>query len=92
MPALREALAEKCARNNLQDHGVCVTNGANQAFVNLVLTLVDPEDGVVLFTPCYFDHIMVAYPVHGLCMWGCARTQGCAMREGLCDDARLCDA
>lgn len=35
-----------------------VTAGANQAFVNVVLTLLDPGDGVVLFVPYYFNHLM----------------------------------
>jgi aspartate/methionine/tyrosine aminotransferase len=35
-----------------------VTAGANQAFVNIVLSLVDEGDRVVLFTPYYFNHIM----------------------------------
>lgn len=35
-----------------------VTAGANQAFVNLVLTLTDASDKVVLFKPYYFNHIM----------------------------------
>lgn len=39
-------------------HEVMVTNGANQAFVNIMLTLVDSTDKVVLFTPYYFNHLM----------------------------------
>lgn len=35
-----------------------VTAGANQAFVNVVLTLLDPSDRVVLFVPYYFNHLM----------------------------------
>lgn len=35
-----------------------VTSGANQAFVNLVVTLVDAKDRVVLFAPYYFNHLM----------------------------------
>jgi aspartate/methionine/tyrosine aminotransferase len=35
-----------------------VTAGANQAFVNVVLTLLDPGDRVVLFVPYYFNHLM----------------------------------
>lgn len=37
---------------------VMVTAGANQAFVNIVLSLVDESDTVVLFKPYYFNHIM----------------------------------
>lgn len=39
-------------------HKVMVTAGANQAFVNLVLALLDPQDAVVLFAPYYFNHMM----------------------------------
>jgi hypothetical protein len=35
-----------------------VTAGANQAFTNLVLTLLDASDKVVLFKPYYFNHLM----------------------------------
>ena len=35
-----------------------VTAGANQAFVNLVLALLDPQDAAVLFAPYYFNHMM----------------------------------
>ena len=35
-----------------------VTAGANQAFVNIVLALLDPADEVVLFLPYYFNHLM----------------------------------
>lgn len=37
---------------------VMVTAGANQAFVNVVLTLLDAGDSVVLFVPYYFNHLM----------------------------------
>jgi aspartate/methionine/tyrosine aminotransferase len=35
-----------------------VTAGANQAFTNIVLTLCDAKDRVVLFKPYYFNHLM----------------------------------
>ena len=35
-----------------------ITSGANQAFVNVVLALVDASDRVVLFSPYYFNHLM----------------------------------
>ena len=60
LPALREALRKKVSQQNgLHDYDICVTHGGNQAFVNLVLSLVDEGDQVVLFRPAYFDHIMV---------------------------------
>ena len=35
-----------------------VTTGANQAFTNLVLTLLDAGDTAMLFKPYYFNHMM----------------------------------
>ncbi|ESW22683.1 hypothetical protein PHAVU_005G173300 [Phaseolus vulgaris] len=59
IPELREALRKKLRNeNNLCKSSVMVTAGANQAFVNLVLTLCDPEDSVVLFAPYYFNAYM----------------------------------
>lgn len=46
-----------CLYSTLQ-HEVMVTAGANQGFVNLTLTLLDANDGVVLFAPYYFNHMM----------------------------------
>eukprot|EP00775_Hariotina_reticulata_P011561 gene11559-11705_t len=59
LPRLKEALEHKLStKNNLQGYKVMVTAGANQAFVNLVLTLCDTSDKVVLFAPYYFNHLM----------------------------------
>ncbi|XP_051119646.1 aromatic aminotransferase ISS1 [Andrographis paniculata] len=59
LPELREALTEKLRReNNLHKSSVMVTAGANQAFVNIVLTLCDPGDSVVMFAPYYFNSYM----------------------------------
>ncbi|KAL0905786.1 hypothetical protein M5K25_024224 [Dendrobium thyrsiflorum] len=56
---LRLALLEKLRRENkLTKSSVMVTAGANQAFVNLVLTLCDPGDSVVMFAPYYFNAYM----------------------------------
>lgn len=60
MPELREKLREKLQRENgLEDYDVHVTCGAQQAFANLVLTILDPEDEAVLFVPYYFNHLMM---------------------------------
>ena len=41
------------------DCDVMVTQGANQAFMNVVLTLLDGRtDDAVLFAPYYFNHAM----------------------------------
>eukprot|EP00418_Pyrodinium_bahamense_P020415 CAMPEP_0179106638 /NCGR_PEP_ID=MMETSP0796-20121207/49596_1 /TAXON_ID=73915 /ORGANISM="Pyrodinium bahamense, Strain pbaha01" /LENGTH=402 /DNA_ID=CAMNT_0020804681 /DNA_START=9 /DNA_END=1214 /DNA_ORIENTATION=+ len=56
---LRAALAAKLrAENSLEGVEVMVTIGANQAYVNVVLSLVDAGDAVVLFEPFYFNHMM----------------------------------
>uniref|UniRef100_A0A1D1XXG5 Aspartate aminotransferase n=1 Tax=Anthurium amnicola TaxID=1678845 RepID=A0A1D1XXG5_9ARAE len=58
-PELREALHDKLRReNNLNKSSIMVTAGANQAFVNLVLTLCDAGDSVVMFAPYYFNAYM----------------------------------
>ncbi|GMI92647.1 ndole Severe Sensitive1, reversal of sav3 phenotype 1 [Hibiscus trionum] len=59
LPELREALTRKLREeNNLHKSSVMVTAGANQAFVNLVLTLCDTGDSVVMFAPYYFNAYM----------------------------------
>lgn len=40
----------------LPQHELMVTAGANQAFVNVILTLCDPHDNVLLPIPFYFSH------------------------------------
>lgn len=42
-----------------------VTAGANQAFTNVVLTLLDTKDKVVLFKPYYFNHLMAVQMTGG---------------------------
>lgn len=39
---------------------IAVTNGANQAYVNSLLTITDPGDKIGLITPYYFNHKMAA--------------------------------
>ncbi|CAM8885006.1 unnamed protein product [Rhodiola kirilowii] len=59
MIELREALVKKLrVENNLHKSSVVVTAGANQAFVDLVLTLCDAGDSVVMFAPYYFNAYM----------------------------------
>lgn len=59
LPQLREALTKKLrVENKLHKSSVMVTAGANQAFVNLVLTLCDAGDSVVMFAPYYFNAYM----------------------------------
>ena len=56
---LRSALNEKLAKENgLDNVEVIVTSGANQAYVNCVLTLLNEGDRCVCFRPYYFNHVM----------------------------------
>jgi aromatic aminotransferase len=72
IPELVESLTQKIARENeMSNHHVMVTVGANQAYVNVVLTCMgdggsdDNKDTVssscskaVVFAPYYFNHVM----------------------------------
>lgn len=59
LPELRDALVKKLNQENkLYKSSVMVTAGANQAFVNIVLTLCDAGDSVVMFAPYYFNSYM----------------------------------
>ncbi|GAV60975.1 Aminotran_1_2 domain-containing protein [Cephalotus follicularis] len=66
LPELRDALIKKLRlENKLHKSSVMVTAGANQAFVNLVLTLCDPGDSVIMFAPYYFNSYM-AFQMTGI--------------------------
>jgi aspartate/methionine/tyrosine aminotransferase len=60
LPELRALLVQKLARENgLDCHDVMITAGANQAYVNCVLTLLGDETAqTIVFTPYYFNHVM----------------------------------
>lgn len=60
IPELREAVEAKLAKeNHLTNHHVMITAGANQAYMNCILTLLgDGGDQCVFFRPYYFNHIM----------------------------------
>ena len=50
---------DNCCECNMQeDYEVMVTSGANQAFANLVVSLLDAGDRCVLWAPYYFNHLM----------------------------------
>ena len=58
-PRLVEALEAKLrSENGLGEVDVMVTSGANQAFYNLAVALLDAGDPVCLFAPYYFNHLM----------------------------------
>lgn len=59
LPLLRDALRDKVVRENgLKGYDIHVTSGANQAFANVVIALLDAGDRCVLFSPFYFNHRM----------------------------------
>ncbi|KAK9273042.1 hypothetical protein L1049_017849 [Liquidambar formosana] len=59
LPELKEALIKKLRQENkLYKSSVMVTSGSNQGFLNLVLTLCDVTDSVVLFAPYFFNAYM----------------------------------
>jgi aspartate aminotransferase len=63
IPELREAIAEKLARSNLDHYGpenVLVTPGAKQALFELFQTLVDDGDEVVLLDPAWVSYEAMA--------------------------------
>ncbi|KAM7275090.1 hypothetical protein ACFE04_016956 [Oxalis oulophora] len=56
LPELKEALLKKLQEENkLHKSSVVVTAGSNQGFLNLVLTLCDVTDSVILFAPFFFN-------------------------------------
>eukprot|EP00578_Thalassiosira_sp_NH16_P029833 CAMPEP_0181076388 /NCGR_PEP_ID=MMETSP1071-20121207/392_1 /TAXON_ID=35127 /ORGANISM="Thalassiosira sp., Strain NH16" /LENGTH=495 /DNA_ID=CAMNT_0023157565 /DNA_START=532 /DNA_END=2019 /DNA_ORIENTATION=- len=71
-PPLLAALKDKLRiENGLDDPHVMVTSGANQAYVNCILTLLDERDEVgniskcVVFEPYYFNHVMAVQTSRG---------------------------
>lgn len=59
IPELTQALEDKISKENgLNNHDVMVTVGANQAFVNCVLTIASDNSKAVVFSPYYFNHVM----------------------------------
>jgi aspartate/methionine/tyrosine aminotransferase len=59
IPELSGALRDKISReNSLNNHDVMVTVGANQAYVNCVLTTLCDDSKAIVFAPYYFNHRM----------------------------------
>ena len=61
-PDLRETIARKLAFENGVEadpsSNIMVTAGANQAFVNALLSITRPGDHVLVLSPYYFNHVM----------------------------------
>lgn len=61
LPELREAIAARLSEKfavPAEASQVIVTAGANQAYINAVLALFQPGDGMLLPSPWYFNHRM----------------------------------
>uniref|UniRef100_A0A7S4HNF3 Aminotransferase class I/classII large domain-containing protein n=1 Tax=Odontella aurita TaxID=265563 RepID=A0A7S4HNF3_9STRA len=71
LPELIDALKTKVvAENGLGGENgneveIIVTSGANQAYVNCVLTLLSEGDRCVVFRPYYFNHVMAVQMTRG---------------------------
>jgi aspartate/methionine/tyrosine aminotransferase len=76
-PPLRAHLTRKLAQHGLHmdNLDVVVTAGANQAFANIALCLLDPEDDVIILAPYYFSHKMA-------CAISGARVHVCGFDKG----------
>ena len=61
LPEILKALEEKIdMEHGMSNHDVTVTVGANQAYTNIVLTLLGSGEAnkAVVFAPYYFNHVM----------------------------------
>lgn len=58
-PELITAVQNKLStENGLDNHNVMITVGANQAYVNCVLTCLNDSSKAIVFRPYYFNHVM----------------------------------
>ncbi|MEM6347115.1 MAG: pyridoxal phosphate-dependent aminotransferase [Bacteroidota bacterium] len=67
-PALREAIVDKLKRDNglvYSPNQVVVSNGAKQSVYNIVLSLVNPGDEVVLVAPYWVTYAAVVHLAQG---------------------------
>lgn len=58
---LRGIIAEKLMREqqvSVHPDQIMVTSGANQAFMNAILSISQTNDEIIFFTPTYFNYIM----------------------------------
>lgn len=82
LPELTSSLKTKLSSENaLRNVQVMVTSGANQAYVNCVLTFLSERDRCVVFRPFYFNHVMAVQMSRG----------DDALLIGTCDDEGIPD-
>lgn len=69
LPALREVLKDKLARENgivlHEDQELVITAGSNLGFYHAIMSVCDPGDEVILMSPYFFNHEMA------VCMANC---------------------
>ena len=56
LPELREAIADHYGRHfgqQIDPDGICVTSGATEALGAMILSVTEPGDDVIIFTPAY---------------------------------------
>lgn len=61
LPELRELISDKIRTDNnfsADPTDIVITPGANQAFINVLITITDPGDKIILLSPYYFNHAM----------------------------------
>lgn len=61
-PQLKEAIAHKFKRDNNLDYRpdqIVVSNGAKQCIANVCLSLLDPDDEVIIFTPYWVSYFHI---------------------------------
>ncbi len=61
IPQLRELISDKLRTDNnfnTDPNDIVITPGANQAFINVLITITDPGDKIILISPYYFNHAM----------------------------------
>lgn len=59
-PELRQAIADKLKRENNLNYGlenIVVSTGAKQSIANVLLSIVDPGDEVIIFAPYWVSYI-----------------------------------
>lgn len=67
--SLRQAISDKLARENalaFDAAQIVVGNGAKQALCNVILSLINPGDEVVLPTPCWVSYVEMIKLAHGV--------------------------
>lgn len=69
MPELREAISKKLKRDNNLDYDISeimVSTGAKQALANVILSLIDPGDEVVIPTPYWVTYSALVNLAEGI--------------------------